>query len=331
MDDTIRAKRIHAAGFIAERLTNRFGARYTEYRGKWEAACRLDYESDYPLHIDMDTMDACNLSCTYCTEEHGFIRKRTMGKLVEGVVDGLFAEASAYKGRDRLCAVNVGTLGEPFLQPEKVFRILEHSSRAGVMETFVHTNGHLLTLEIFKKLVERGLTHLFFSLDALREDTYLKMRGKPLGSVLRNILDVVEYKRANGLDFPALRVSFLLSDENRAERQDFIEFWTDKVDIIDVQNLTDFTRPVDLSRKPSLRCSDPFKRMYVGVDGQMAPCCAGYAMLPAFQLGRFPEMSLAEAWNGEAVRTLRQAHLGKDFERQPICRECLLRSEGARG
>lgn len=329
MNDIIRAKRLHVAAFIAERLTARYGERYTDYRKHWEAACTLKYVPDFPLHIDMDTMDACNLSCSYCTEEHGFIRKRTFGKLTYEIIDGVFAEGRAYNGRGRLCAVNVGTLGEPFLLPDRVFRILERAMEAGVMETFVHTNGHLLTLDIFKGLAKRGLTHLFFSLDALHEDTYLKMRGKPLGGVLGNILDVVNFKRTHGLEFPALRVSFLESEENRVEKQEFVDFWSDKADIIDIQNLSDFTRPVDLTRETTLRCSDPFKRMYVGVEGQLAPCCAGYAMLSEFQVGRFPEMGIAEAWNGRAVAALRRAHLAKDFSDQLICRECLLRKEGA--
>ena len=58
--------------------------------------------TDFPIHIDLDTVDACNLKCKYCTEEHDFIRKRTHKKLSDDMIIDLFKEVKSNRKRDSL-------------------------------------------------------------------------------------------------------------------------------------------------------------------------------------------------------------------------------------
>ncbi|OGX28326.1 MAG: hypothetical protein A2879_03920 [Omnitrophica WOR_2 bacterium RIFCSPHIGHO2_01_FULL_49_10] len=306
-------------------LEAKWGEAYRRYRSNWDEARQLVLKTDFPMHIDMDTVDACNLHCLYCSEEHGYIRKRTLKKIPGSIVDALFREAARPAGKDRLCAVNIGTLGEPLLYPEMVFKILEGCNKAGVMETFLHTNGHLLTVDIFKKMAGMGLTHLFFSVDAIRPDTYKRVRGGDLSVATKNILDVVEYKKAANGVFPVIRVSFLENKYTSPEKNEFVEFWKDKVDFIDIQGTVDFT--VQLSETDKIRssCILPFQRITIGVQGEIGPCCAGYIMVPGFYLGIIPDMSVYEAWNSERANALRAAHKDMSLEYFPMCWECLAR------
>jgi sulfatase maturation enzyme AslB (radical SAM superfamily) len=308
---------------LYQQMLDRWGERYREYRFRWDESKKQQLKTDFPIHLDLDTADACNLHCKYCTEEHGFIRRRTYKRLSEQMVRQVFAEVRSAPGRDRLSSVNIGTLGEPLLHPETVFLILEECTASGVMETFLHTNAQLLTEEIFRKLQKLGLTYLFISLDAFHEETYREIRGKDLSPVVNTILQIVQIRDRNGDSFPKLRVSFLENEDNREEMNRFIEFWEGKVDFVDVQKLIDFTGSHGSSDGALAYCSDPFRRMTVGVQGEMGLCCAGFIMLPELYVGIFPQTTIYEAWNGEKAKALREALSSNHLEDFSCCMKCL--------
>jgi MoaA/NifB/PqqE/SkfB family radical SAM enzyme len=177
---------------------------------------------------------------------------------------------------------------------------------------------------MFKNLVELDLTYLLFSLDALNEKTYKAMRGDGYKKAMDTILEIVEYKKSKGLTFPVMRVSFLETDENRHEKQDFIDFWKNKVNFIDVQPCGDYT---DVSLRSNVEitssCQMPFQRMQIGVQGQIGLCCDGYIMRPDFMIGDFYQTTIYEAWNGLRANKLRNAHKNCDYSQFPACEECL--------
>ena len=304
-------------------LEKKWGERYTEYRKKWESAADLKIQTDFPLHIDLDTIDHCNLDCHYCSEEHNYIRRRTFKKMEFSDIDELFKEVKNPAGKDRLCSVNIGTLGEPFLNPEKVFYILEKCIETEIMETFIHTNAQLLTLDMFKKLIQLELTYLLFSMDSIVPETYQEIRGKGFEKAMKNILEILEYKKKVGVVFPVTRVSMVETDMNRHEKKSFLDFWQYKVDYVDIQPCGDYTKKVPEEIEIKFSCPMPFQRVGFGVKGQMGLCCTGYFMLPEFKIADFPEMSVCEAWNSNQANRLRESHQKMDFRDQPICRECM--------
>ncbi|MCX5713277.1 MAG: radical SAM/SPASM domain-containing protein [Candidatus Omnitrophica bacterium] len=310
---------------ISGLLEQRWGSPYRTYRENWKKANLLCVHTDFPIHMDLDTIDACNLHCLYCTEEHGFIRSRTKKQMPQELLEGVFKEVENPAGKDRLCSVSIGTLGEPFLFPEKVFFILEKCRKAGVMEKFIRTNGLLLTPEVYKKILDFDLTYLFCSIDAIKPETYRLMRGNDLHKVIDNILGLIEFKRKKNAVFPVIRVSFLETKENLAERDEFIKFWKDKVDIIDIQSPIDYIHDSSSASKISYTCEQPFVRVGIGVEGQIGLCCAGYIMLASFFDWIFPEISIYEAWNSSKAGSLRKAMKEKDFVNFPDCFKCLSR------
>lgn len=306
-------------------LEKRWGEPYRRYRRNWQEAGNFELKTDFPIHIDFDTIDSCNLHCLYCTEEHGYIRKRTHKRLQEPLAKRLFDEIRSPKGNDRLCSINIGTLGEPLMNLPMVYKLLEKSNEVGVMEKFLHTNAQLLTTDIFKRLAELDLTYLFFSLDAARPETYRKMRGAELSKAVEAILKVIEYRRRNKLEFPVMRVSFLKTETSKDEENEFIEFWKDKVDFVDIQPVCDFTAPRPEPKDLKYSCAQSYQRITLGVQGEIGLCCAGYIMRPEFYVGFFPEMSIYEAWNCEKARSLRAAHKRQVLDDFPLCLECLAR------
>ena len=307
---------------ITDFLVDRWGKRYTQYRSNWNSMGDFRLNVDFPMHIDFDSTDACNLRCKHCWGER-VAYKRTNEKMPDEIIDAVFDEADSKKNSGKLCAVNVGNLGESLLYPDKVFKILKKCKQAKVMEKFIHTNGHFLTLDVFKELTRLDLTYLLISLDAIKEETYNIVRGGRFQEVLNNILSILEYKKRNNFFFPIIRVSFVDSELNTTEKQEFIDFFEDKVDFIDIQPLVDYTKQTPEGVKIPFHCHMPLVRMTIGLKGQMALCCSGYAMLPGFFIGTFPEDSIYDTWNGEKANHLRNALKVNDFKEFPYCYKCL--------
>jgi sulfatase maturation enzyme AslB (radical SAM superfamily) len=62
---------------------------YAEYREKWKDTENLGEKADRLLHISIDTMDACNLSCSFCprTIKKNWSHRRMEDRLFKEIVN----------------------------------------------------------------------------------------------------------------------------------------------------------------------------------------------------------------------------------------------------
>jgi pyruvate-formate lyase-activating enzyme len=310
-----------------EILADKYGSKYKEYRESWDESLKFKNLRDFPMQIDMDTADICNLNCKYCNARNNFPRKITNIKVSNEFVNLLFEEVMKPKGKDSLFALDLGYLGEPLLFKQQVYNILEKCNIAGLLETYIHTNGQLLTLDIFKELVKLNLTHLFISVDTINSSKYRELRGGHLEPVMENVLNLLEYKKKENLVFPLVRVAFMNSPETHSEAEEFINFWKDKVDFIDIQTFCDWNTPITSKTIPML-CPQPWQRMSLGPIGEMNACCAAITdqYSESQRLGIFPDMSIYEAWNSQKAQNLRKGILNRDLSEFPFCEECHIRT-----
>jgi radical SAM protein with 4Fe4S-binding SPASM domain len=63
-------------------------------------------------------------------------------------------------------------------------------------------------------------------------------------------------------------------------------------------------------------CNAPFRNLYFATDGNVYACCYNQK----FVLGKFPENSIKEIWNGETIQKLRENI--KNFDLSAGCKEC---------
>lgn len=158
------------------------------------------------------------------------------------------------------------------------------------------------------------------SIDAASVDTYRQIRGANLEVLEKNIYELINSKHKHRSALPIVRLSFVKMRENIHEIGDFIKKWEHKVDIIDFQDLIDCTnldnpQPVDV--EPFV-CSHPFQRIGIDWDGSIYPCCGFY--YKHFKIGNINEMTLAEAWKTDALRTLRESFFNGKIH--PACQNC---------
>lgn len=208
-----------------EVMFNIFGDRYNKYRNLYEDD--LNMKLEFPLQIDLDLRDMCNLKCSAChTISRNRINKLIDKKLLMSIID----ECKA----NNLCAVNIGGCSEPLIDKELCLETIGRFKEAGVMDIFLHTNGVLMDNNFTERLVNSGITYLCISIDAATNEIYRKVRGRDFNKLIKNINYFLKTRGKNNL--PVLRVSFLPTAVNISEKDKFIDYWTGRADIVEIQD-----------------------------------------------------------------------------------------------
>ncbi len=297
-------------------LTRILGERYAQYRKAWDSATPESIP-DFPVHVDFELFDKCNQSCSFCPRNEDLYPDvgypiNSDATIPEDVINRLVAEAK----EESLYSVNF-SFGEPLLYKGLFNTVKRFHEEGGVVDSRVITNGLLLHRHM-EELFDSGLVNLFVSLDAFSKATYNRQRGYGYKKVVDNLLGVVEEKKLRGAVLPMIRVSFVRNGENEHELDDFIRFWRDKVDIIDIQTCLDYNAAdngADVEKKWT--CIDPFRRMSVLATGEVLPCCTFFGK--KLVIGDTRIDSLKRIWNSGEMRWIRKSLLDDSNE---VCRSC---------
>lgn len=299
-------------------LFDRYGTRYEQYREKWCAASTTPIETNFPLHLDMDITDSCNMDCPLCHQKY---RKRKENVMSQELLDGIFSEAAQHN----LCAVNFGASAEPLLQQERLFYGMERASQSGVMEIFLHTNGLLLSQDVAERLVRSPVTCICISMDAFTPEVYAQCRGiDALNIISKNVLALVESRERAQAAFPIIRVSFCDTPLNHHEKELFVDKWKDIVDLVEVQSFRKVEGNIDTGQMvidSRSRCSSPFKRAMIWPDGTMTLCC-GFVEKDVV-VGSLAEHSVQELWTSKMFQAVRKA-FARGAKFPATCAKCMV-------
>lgn len=290
--------------------------KFLEYRKKWTKTMELNFVPEFPLHLELDLIDTCNLKCEVCTRSYD---RGTKDKITfeqyKIIVDDCVSNG--------IYSINHGVGSEPTLHPD-IIKMVAYAKQAGVLDIIVGTNGQVMNENETVELVKAGVTRIGFSIDAATSETYFNVRKANLDKVEKNVMAVAEYKRKNGLKLPILRVTFVKYHANEHEVQDFIQKWSGIVDYIDVQNYIPVP-PKDMSidslndfKCKDFKCPQPFQRLTILVDGTVYPCCTFYSKL--IPLGNIKYLSLKDMWLSDNISKLRNELLNKAYNK--ICKNC---------
>jgi radical SAM protein with 4Fe4S-binding SPASM domain len=276
--------------------------------------------------LDIETTNVCNLACVMCPRtrmiraENWAWSPNGLGYMPFPVFQTLVDEAAdqgAY-------SVKLNWLGEPLLHPD-VVRQVAYARQKGLY-VMMNTNAVRLTPETSRRLLDAGLTDIFFSLDSLDPEAYGRIRaGGRLDQVLGNIEALVRIRNERGLTHVQTRAA-MVTDVLEPTPPDQIEGFTRRMAELGVDEVgygppedgRDHT--VDNETVTGFVCEQPYQRLFVTWDGMIAPCCGH--MEREYPLGEFPATALKKAWTGPALTRLRQAHEAGRFQDVAICRRC---------
>lgn len=278
----------------------------------------------FPKRITIEISSLCNLACVMCP------RKFVSGKA--GIMDeGLFRKIIEEIQEENVDAVVPFFRGESLLHPgfTDLLVLLREKCKARIQ---LATNGLLLNERMIRDLLlEIQIDFISFSLDALTEKTYRKIRiGGDYDRVMENVHGFLR-KRA---DLPSCRtvvqVSATENSTNREEIPAFIEYWKERVDRVRIYPrhsdggkfgslATPESRRPDTSRGP---CAKPFTDFVIYADGHVALCNHDWNRGGRERIGSVREKSLGEIWNGLTYMSIRNRHLNREWDEIKPCAHC---------
>ena len=292
----------YGGNLITQRLTERYGRKYTDYRAFWDRAD--NYEApDFPLNLELDLISACNLKCRQCLraddlvgdyKEYLINKKKLSLDQVVTVMDECRANG--------LPSVNIGGSGEPMLHPQ-FLEICAAIMERDVMELRIISNGTCLSEDVAKTLIDLQAHMLSVSIDAQTEETYHNIRGRRemFDKVVENVKRFLRLREEAKSVFPLLRVTFVRQPLNDFETEAFIAYWHGLADLVDIQVYCDY-RSTDY--RTDFSCTQPWKRLIVYPDLEVGPCC-GFPGI-GIRVGDLKSDNLLSIWNGSKLASFRE-------------------------
>lgn len=186
-----------------------------------------------------------------------------------------------------------------------------------------HTNGILLDKAMAQFIVDLPLDAVSISLDAFKEETYVKIReNKHFDRIHQNIFNLLDIRGET--PHPRIEVSMNIMEENWQEENQFVEYWTEYVDVIRVNSVfspdeeTSFPRkPVPPKRKP---CQSLYDSMPIFYNGNTGLCCRD--PFCEDNMGNVENTSVETVWATGKFQKYRELHEQGKWDLIPACKNC---------
>jgi len=297
--------------------------RYRQYRREWEEIPRNRISTDFPLHLDIETTNICNLQCPMCPRtvmlanqsfsDLGFMDKVEYKKIIdEGALHGLRS-------------IKLNYLGEPLSHPDVVWHV-EYAKSRGILDVMMNTNASLLSKDLSVKLLNAGLDNLFVSFDAIDPGDFESQRtGTSIGKVIDNLYNF-SILRKNIRPSCQIRVSMVMYKESKWQEQfeAMKVMWRNHVDALGFGYFIDRQEDL-LSVYPEVKgfhCAQPFQRMFLKFNGNVTICCVDDK--DETIVGNWRNTSLYDVWNSEPYKIIRNKHSSGAYYDMDMCRKCYL-------
>lgn len=289
---------------------------------------------DFPIIIDIELTNRCNLHCLMCPTGIGTI-KRPQGLMTDSVFDKIITELHGGKVGLRFIR-----WGEPLLHP-KCSEFFKKAKDSGVLCHF-NTNGHLLTEAMMRELLDISWDSVKFSFQGVDAQSYDAMRQSNVANGFETLLAKIRrfHELRDGLALPFIHVASTISyesaemvarfKEEMARYADLVTVGRTQLDHIDINDIMFDEKTRDLLRglsdKQSLvkarlkQCPEVFDKLSINWDGTVTACCKDYNGM--MNLGDIQESSIKEIWEGDRLRAFRVVLAKCDYDALPLCRHC---------
>lgn len=284
---------------------------------------RLREISDFPKVVLIDTVSYCNLKCSMCihkdmTRKKGVIEWNLFTKIIDEIAEN-----------NKDIRVWMVFFGEPFILNKtkpSIFDMIRYAKSKGLTDVVLNSNGSLMDKDAAVKLIESGLDAIYFGIDALKPETYLKLRvGGDYDKTVNNILTLLNLKKELNSDLPKVFVQFVEMDENINEKDDFIKFWSQYDVTVKIRPKVSWAGNIEasnltLGNEERWPCHWLMQTMSIADDGRVVLCPVD--LDAKVVVGDVKKETLKSIWQNQ-LKTLRRLHIeGKYNELPQMCRDC---------
>jgi radical SAM protein with 4Fe4S-binding SPASM domain len=285
---------------------------YKEYRKKWEQNPQSFIVEPFPLFIDVDITNVCNLKCPFCSRQ---VLKRKENKFMNfDIVKKIINEGS----QNNLYGIKFNILAEPLIHPQLI-DFVKYAKDKGLIDVYFNTNATMLSEDMSEKLIKAKLDRISISFEGCSKEIYEKYRvGATFEKVVQNIKNLQKMKMKLNSETPKVRIQTVsLPDINISE---YKNYWFDVVDEIGVLKYQPRTEILRCFKSDWI-CPQLWQRMGILVDGTIIPC--NHDEKGLLSLGNIKDTSIKDAWN--LVNLIRHYHKAGNAHLLPACSNCYLR------
>lgn len=288
---------------------------YQAYRMAWAKRPKNKIVGSFPLHLDLESTNRCNLRCEYCT-------RNEMSDPVGDMELDLFEKVISEGVPLGLASIKLNRRGEPLLHP-RLADMIRLAKQHGVLDVQFNTNAMLLTEGKARAVIDAGLDRIIFSLDGCDKAAFEAMRpGAVYETVVRNIRRFVELRDKQGRTTPLTRVQMTVSTDNVEQVPEYISLWRDVVNKIGF-NLRREPMPADGGKRghgEQYPCPQLWQRMAIYCDGDAVMCCGDWHK--NHLLGNAGERSVREMWLSHQFQIVRDLHTTGKCGSFFLCKDC---------
>lgn len=281
-----------------------------------------DKEMEYPKKIAIGFQEGtCPLQCAKCFAfSKKAVRKKSVVKMPLDKAKMLIDEIALMEKKPK---IQPHIFTEPFANAD-LPQIIEYCLDRDIHMSII-TNGILLDDDWIAFLIHelnREYT-ISFSLDAITQETYEKVRGRyDLKNLEEKICYIIHNRKDKG---PRVGVNFAIEEENYAEADAFIEKWKYKVDAVRIDTAFNFEKKIPFklnmeNQNANVKCGHLEDVMTIDADGQVR-CC----QLDAFGdtlLGNVFEEGILNVWRGPNMKMFRAKQERGLLAKEDFCYGC---------
>lgn len=216
--------------------------------------------------------------------------------------------------------------GEPFANPD-LPELIQYCNEHNVAMSII-TNGILIDDEWIDFLVANTNSKytISFSLDALTQETYEKVRGQyQLARIEGQIKKLMDNRLENG---PRITVNFTVEEDNDGEALDFLEKWKYKVDGVRVTVGVDVQRRIpikyrrgdDIGHTVNRKCGYLEEVMVIDADGHVRSC--SFDAFGDTDFGNVFDTGILAIWNSEKMVKHREMQAKGTLPECDFCSRC---------
>jgi len=269
----------------------------------------------------------CNHSCRMCPMHNSSPSPERF------ITETVFERACLEVGQ-REINLEISSYGETFQHPGADAFMFTARKLCPKAEIVVATNGSMLDRERCEKIVDSGIDHLSFSLDAGSPESFEWLTGsKRYNQICANLESLIEAREKRGAKHLKISTHIIGIKELAHEFDAFVARWSGKVDNAYVRRYGNWAGMVDgngvSTAKPETipeeryPCSWPWFATKIEPNGDVSKCFI-HVTGEKNPLGNIMDQSFESIWRGQRLEEVRQCHYEQRLGGLEFCENCIV-------
>ena len=272
---------------------------YQEYRRCWFEYPANFFLRNFPMHLDIEVTNRCNLRCTFC-DKLPLLSKDQMGDMDIGLYCNILDQGS----EGNLWGIKLSYRGEPLLHPQ-IVKMVAYAKQRGILDVYFNTNGMLLTPKLSQQLMDAGLDRVSISMEGTDPGAFERERiGAKFHRIVRHMESLISLREKGGYSHPRVRVQTIKFPSLDLEK--YQRYWQPYCDEVAAVDYKDTRNRVKSLENPKWACPQLWQRMSIEWDGTIIPCNNDDFRL--LSPGNVREKAITACWHDPRINHARGMH-----------------------